>query len=220
MPSSRAFISGRTRNKHLMSALSGSLCPLLPNQTFVLPLCQQLWQELFPLCYYLPFSLSRMIPCPLYPYYSLSTDPITVFPLITKGQHPRLPPHLCRPWQSPVPLSLLPNLAPVLGKPLSSHPLGFLPPRRVSLWGSHTKSSSPPLARVCVRVAHGLITLLRGATGASPCREEPERGPCTRLDLQPAARRWEPAAGADTSQVPHVYSSCVCAHCLLPQVRV
>lgn len=47
-----------------MSTLSGSLCPLLPNQTFVLPLCQQLWQELFPLCYYLPFSLSRMIPHP------------------------------------------------------------------------------------------------------------------------------------------------------------
>lgn len=72
----------------------------------------------------------------LYTHYSLITDPITVFAFITKGQHPCLRPHLCRPRQSSAPFSLFPNLAPVLGKHLSSYSLGFLPLLRISLWGA------------------------------------------------------------------------------------
>lgn len=91
-----------------MSTLSGSLCPLLPYQTFVLLLCQQLWRERFSLCYYLLFSLPRMIPCPfthiilslqipLQCSHSLPRDNIHVFALTSAGHDRALPHSRCSP---------------------------------------------------------------------------------------------------------------------------
>lgn len=122
---------------------------------------------------------------PLLPYYYLITDPITAFLIITKGQQPplSLPPPQAMAELCPI-LSFPPALLQSWVHILAVVPLAFCLSLDFSLaWVvfgspcySHTKFSSSPLARICVRIVHrllsthterqdGSIIVLRGTDG-------------------------------------------------------